>query len=193
MAREDKAEVAHRHTTSDIRGGRFPEGMLPSGIVPSIETAQGAAEDALAEAASKSKVIFSDLTAYGTDFSDGDVWYQRVAGIIIAQWEFTSGAWAARTLDSAVVANLDASKITTGTLSAGTTIIAGDPEGSRIELDAAGLRKYATDGTTVQVDLTGETAEFSGLITGSEIVGGVLKTAGSGACLLYTSPSPRDG
>jgi len=109
MARDDKVSVGHKHTTSDIRGGRFPAGMLPSTIIPSIEATQ-------AEAASKSQVVFSDLAASGTDFSDGDVWYQRVAGIIIAQWEFTSGAWAARTLDSAVIANLDASKITTGTL-----------------------------------------------------------------------------
>jgi len=177
MARDDRAEVAHRHTTSDIRGGRFPEGMLPSGIIPAIETAQGSAEAALAEAASKSQVVFSDLAASGTDFSNGDTWYQRIAGIIIAQWEFTGGAWAARTLDGAVVANLDASKITTGTLSAGTTITAGDAEGSRIELDSAGLRKYATDGTTVQVDLTGEVAAFSGLITGSEIIAGATGAA----------------
>jgi len=177
MALDDKADVGHRHTTSDIRGGRFPEVMLPSTIIPSIETAQSSAEAALAEAASKSKVVFSANAASGTDFSEGDTWYQRVAGIIIAQWEFTAGAWASRTLDSAVVANLDASKITTGTLAAGTTIIAGDPEGSRIELDSAGLRKYAADGTTVQVDLTGDVAAFSGLITGSEIIAGTVGAA----------------
>jgi hypothetical protein len=173
MALDDKAEVTHRHTTSDIRGGRFPEGMLPSTVIPAIEAAQ-------ALAASKSQVIFSALAASGTTYSDGDVWYQRVAGIIIAQWEFTAGAWASRTLDSAVVANLNASKITTGTLSAGTTITAGDPEGSHIELDSAGLRKYAADGTTVQVDLSGGVSTFSGTITGSEIVGGTLRTAVSG-------------
>src|SRR5665647_2086327 len=145
MARDNRASVGHKHTTSDIRGGRCPEGMLPSGIVPSIEAAQ-------ATAASKSKVVFSANAASGTDFSDGDVWYQRAAGIIIAQWEFTGGAWAARTLDGAVVANLDASKITTGTLAAGQTITAGDPAGSRLELDAAGLRQYAADGTTVLLD-----------------------------------------
>jgi len=170
MARDDKANVGHRHTTSDIRGGRFPERMLPSTIIPAIEAAQ-------ATAASKSKVVFSTLAASGTDFSEGDTWYRRAGGIIIAQWEFTSGAWAGRTLDSAVVANLDASKITTGTLSAGTTITAGDPAGSRIELDSAGLRKYATDGMTVQVDLTGDVAAFSGLITGSEIIAGTAGAA----------------
>ena len=60
-------------------------------------------------------------------------------------------------------------------------IVAGTPGGSRVELDSAGLRKYAADGTTVQVDLTGEVAAFSGLITGSEIIGGEIKTANSGA------------
>jgi len=186
MARDDKANVGHRHTTSDVRGGRFPEGMLPSTIIPSIEAAQ-------AEAASKSKVVFSANAASGTDFSDGDIWYQRVTGIIIAQWEFVSGAWASRTLDGAVVANLDASKITTGTLAAGQKITAGDPAGSRVELDSAGLRKYATDGTTVQVDLTGEVAAFSGLITGSEIIGGELRTASSGARIEMGPVGPVGG
>jgi len=78
----------------------------------------------------------------------------------------TVAPWAARTDDGAVAA--------------GTQAIFGDPGASRVELDSAGLRKYATDGTTVQVDLTGEVAAFSGLITGSEIVGGSLRTGDTG-------------
>jgi len=56
-------------------------------------------------------------------------------------------------------------------------LVAGDPVGSRVELDSAGLRKYAADGTTVQVDLTGDVAAFSGLITGSEIIAGTAGAA----------------
>src|SRR5665647_993536 len=56
-------------------------------------------------------------------------------------------------------------------------LVAGTPGGSRVELDSAGLRKYAADGTTVQVDLTGDVAAFSGLITGSEIIAGTAGAA----------------
>jgi hypothetical protein len=57
----------------------------------------------------------------------GDVWFVRNAGtgIITAQWEGTGGTgpssytWTAKTLDNAVIANLDAGKINVGTLSAG--------------------------------------------------------------------------
>ena len=65
-------------------------------------------------------------------------------------------------------------------------LVAGTPGGSRVELDSAGLRKYAADGTTVQVDLTGEVAAFSGLITGSEIIGGVFKTDADGNRVIVT-------
>jgi len=62
-------------------------------------------------------------------------------------------------------------------IAAGGKIIGGDLGGSRVELDSAGLRKYAADGTTVQVDLTGDVAAFSGLITGSEIIAGTAGAA----------------
>ena len=181
MALDDKANVGHKHTTSDIRGGRINEGTLPSTIIPSIEAAQGTADTAVASADGKNTITWSANAANGSGIKAGDTWFQTASGLIVGQWEWSGSAWTVHTIDSLLIANLDAGKITTGTLAAGQTITAGDPEGSRIELDSAGLRKYATDGTTVQVDLTGETAEFSGLITGSEIVGGVLKTAASGA------------
>ena len=157
---------------SDITEGKVKKARLPNDAVYAADLA---IVQAIAEG--KSKIIFSALAASGTNYSTGDVWYQRLAGAIIAQWEFTAGAWASRTLDGAVVVNLTADKITTGTLSAGTTIVAGTPGGSRIELGAAGLRKYAPDGTTVQVDLTGTVAAFSGLITGSEIIAGTVGAA----------------
>ena len=139
---------------SDITEGKVKKARLPNDVVYAADLAivQAIAED-------KSKIIFSALVASGTDYSTGDVWYQRVAGAIIAQWEFTAGAWASRTLDGAVVVNLSASRITTGTLSAGTTIIVGDPAGARVELDSSGLRQYASDGTAVLLN-TADDAMF---------------------------------
>lgn len=78
---------------------------------------------AMTAANGKNKVIYSTSIASGTsqggyDFVEGDTWFQRVGGLIIGQWQFGSGTWGARTIDNAVIANLDAAKIVTGFLDA---------------------------------------------------------------------------
>lgn len=80
-------------------------------------TAQGTADTALSTANGKNKVIFSTSAASGTTgYVAGDIWFQKSGSLIVAQWEFTT-SWQPRTLDSAVIANLDAGKITAGYIS----------------------------------------------------------------------------
>ena len=79
-------------------------------------TASGTANTALTAANGKNKIVFSTSDASGTAYTAGDVWFKKSGTIIVAQWEFVAGAWSARTLDSAVIANLDAGKITAGTI-----------------------------------------------------------------------------
>lgn len=71
---------------------------------------------ALDAANGKNKVIFSTSPASGTaGYVAGDIWFQKNGTLIIGQWEFTT-SWQQRTLDNAVIANLDAGKITAGFL-----------------------------------------------------------------------------
>lgn len=94
------------------------EADLDEAIMDAIDGAVQDAEDALEAANGKNKIIFSEDPASGTTgFVAGDVWFQTDDDLIIAQWEFTT-AWEQRTLDNAVIANLDAGKITTGFLAA---------------------------------------------------------------------------
>ena len=80
--------------------------------------ADGKATTALTTANGKNRIIFSTSAASGTAYSTGDVWFQKSGTLIIGQWEFVAGAWAARTLDNAVIGNLNAGKITAGFISA---------------------------------------------------------------------------
>lgn len=75
-----------------------------------------------------------------------------------------------------------------------TRVIAGNPTGGRVELGPFGLRKYAPDGTTIDVDLsqTGQ-ALFSGVITGSDIIGSTLKTAAAGNRVEVDTVNYADG
>jgi len=78
---------------------------------------------ALTAANGKNRIIFSTSDATGTAdangvaYVSGDTWFKKSGSLIIGQWEFVSGAWAKRTIDNAVIANLDAGKLTAGTIS----------------------------------------------------------------------------
>lgn len=84
-----------------------------------ITKTDSTATTALTAANGKNKIIFATTDATGTTgYVAGDIWFKKSGALIVAQWEFVGGAWAARTLDNAVIANLDAGKIVTGTLDA---------------------------------------------------------------------------
>lgn len=76
----------------------------------------------------------------------GDLWYRRSGAVLIGAWEWDGDSWEPRTFGDAVLANLVADKILTGTLSAATRINVGDPAGDHTEIDGTkGLVAYASD------------------------------------------------
>lgn len=92
--------------------------------------------------ANKNKVTYSTSAASGTSgFVNGDTWFQKDANnTVIAQWEFSSGAWVPKTLNNAVIANLDAGKITTGLIDTSRLVVASRsgnlvPNGQMEEID----------------------------------------------------------
>lgn len=82
------------------------------------DNAQGTASTALTTANGKNKSVFSTSPASGAGYTVGDIWFQTSGGSIVGQWEFTSFGWVSRNIDNAVIANLDAGKITAGILDA---------------------------------------------------------------------------
>lgn len=84
-----------------------------------IAAAQSTANTAVTSANGKNKVIYSTSAASGTTgYVAGDTWFQRDgSNNIIGQWEFTT-SWQSRALDNAVIANLNAAKLTAGTIAA---------------------------------------------------------------------------
>lgn len=107
-----------------IGDGAITQTKLDSVINNAINTAKSDAETALASANGKNRIVYSTSVASGTDdgsgynFINGDTWFQSIGGIIIGQWQFGSGSWGPRALDNAMVANLDAGKITSGFIAA---------------------------------------------------------------------------
>lgn len=86
---------------------------------------------------------------------------------------------------SVTAATIQAGAVTAEKLEAilelATRLVAGDPDGARVELNEDGLRVYSSDGTLViRFDSADGSAAFTGTITGSTFTGGVLQTATSG-------------
>lgn len=155
----------------------------------SIATAQATANG-------KNKVYYSTSTPGSTANTAGDIWWQYSGGVIIAQWTGAGGTtWTSNTIGNAVIANLDAGKITTGFLNvAGTVKIGTATTGSRVEFTPLGLFAYNGSTTTVQILAADGSAEFSGRIYGSRFestgytagtTGIALAPSGSGNTIFF--------
>lgn len=82
--------------------------------VPSAEAVQ----EVLDAANGKNKITFSIDTPSIDGTAEGDIWFQRDGDLIVGQWRWTGADWAPQEIDGQVIANLDAGRITTGTLAA---------------------------------------------------------------------------
>ena len=135
----------------------------------------GAISTAQSTADGKNKVNYSTSDPGSTANTAGDIWWKYASGIVIAQWTGAGGtSWTSNTIGNAVIANLDAGKITTGYLDVAGTVKITTSEtasvtggfASRIELNSTGF--YAYNGTVATVSITNTgTAVFSGTVNAS--------------------------
>lgn len=145
----------------------------------SIATALSAANAAQSTADGKNKVIYSLSTPSGSGTASGDIWWQyNASGIIIGQWEWSGSSWVPKTIGSAVIANLDAGKITAGTISVAISLEAATITGGSININSGtfvvttGGAVTITSGSfninsgTFQVSTTGAITATSGSIGG---------------------------
>jgi hypothetical protein len=94
--------------------------------------AQTTAVGAQTTANGKNTVTYSATGPGSTPNTAGDIWWEyTTGGIIIAQWTGAGGtSWTPNTVGSAVIANIDAGKITTGILDASLVTVTTSPSAS---------------------------------------------------------------
>jgi hypothetical protein len=109
------------------------------------------------------KITYSASAPSGSGVHDGHTWFQITSNVVVGQWRWIGGAWVAHTMDNVVIANLDAAKITTGTLAAA-RIAASSITADKIDTGAVTAIKIAADA-----------------IDGKVITGATVRTAASGA------------
>ena len=156
-------------------------------------TAFAAANTAVQTANGKNKVTYSTSAPGSTANTAGDIWWQYTTGNIISgQWTGLGGtSWQANTVGNAVIANLDAGKITSGFIQAarinagtitstmiattaldartitGSTIQTSSAATSKVILDTSGLRAINSGGTTTVNIGSDGSASFNGSETAS--------------------------
>ena len=141
-----------------------------------VSAQDGAISTAQSTANGKNKVYYDTVVPGSTPNTAGDIWWQYASGIVIGQYVGAGGtSWTSAPIGNAVIANLDAGKITTGYLDvAGTVKIttsatasaSANANAARIEISSLGF--YAYNGSTATVSITNTgTAAFTGAITGS--------------------------
>ena len=152
---------------------------------PTITTLEDGVTTAQSTADGKNKVYYSATTPGATANQAGDIWWQYSGGIIIGQWTGAGGtSWTANTIGNAVIANLDAGKITTGYLSAA-RIAAGTITSSMIQAGAI-TADMITTGTMSAARISGGTItssiiDTSGYITTSGVLTANTLSVGSTA------------
>ena len=123
----------------------------------------------------KNKVYYNTSGPGSTANTAGDIWWQYSGSIVVGQFVGLGGtSWQSAPIGNAVIANLDAGKITTGFLDVAgsvrvTTSAAASGTGGftpRIEINSSGFFAYNGSTATVSITNTG-TALFTGQITGS--------------------------
>ena len=154
-------------------------------------TAFAAANTAVQTANGKNKVTYSLSGPGTTSNTAGDIWWQyNASNIITGQWTGLGGtSWQANTVGNAVIANLDAGKITAGfidgarinagtitsTMIATTALDARTITGStvrtsagvnRVELNSSGLFVFSNNTPVVSLN-AGGTASFTGSVSAS--------------------------
>jgi hypothetical protein len=167
-----------------------------------ISTAQSTANG-------KNKVFYSTSAPGSTANTAGDIWWQYSSGIVVGQFVGAGGtSWTSAPIGNAVIANLDAGKITTGFLDvAGTVKITTSATASgtggftpRIEINSSGFFAYNGSVATVSITNSG-TAVFTGEIKGSTFTstnypsgtGLALAPTGTGNSILFNVSGSQIG
>lgn len=157
-------------------------------------SAQSTANAAQSTANGKNKVTYSTSAASGSGTTTGDIWFQyTTGGVITAQWTWNGSSWVSNTLNSTVIASLDAGKITAGTISVALTLQAATITGGSININS-GTFQVSTGGAvtisagslninsgTFQVTTGGALTATSATITGTiNATGGYIGSSSNG-------------
>jgi hypothetical protein len=149
----------------------------------SITTALNTANAAQSTADGKNKITYSNSAPGSTANKAGDIWWQYgTGGVISGQWTGAGGtSWTPSTIGSTVIANLDAGKITAGTISVAISLSAATITGGSIDIGSGTFKVTSSGAVTItsgSININSSTFILSsaGKLTCSDVVitGGTL-------------------
>ena len=165
----------------------------------SIATALSTANAAQTSANGKNKVTYSASAASGSGTTAGDIWWQYSGGNIVGQWTWNGSSWVSNQITSTVIANLDAGKITAGTISVAISLEAATITGGSININSGTFVVTSSGAVTItagsfninsgtfQVSSAGAITASAGTIAGWTLASGYF-TNSAADTFLYANP-----
>lgn len=165
----------------------------------SIATALSTANAAQTSANGKNKVTYSASAASGSGTTAGDIWWQYSGGNIVGQWTWNGSSWVSNQITSTVIANLDAGKITAGTISVAISLEAATITGGSININSGTFVVTSSGNVTItagsfninsgtfQVSSAGAITASAGTIAGWTLASGYFTNTGADT-FLYANP-----
>ena len=108
----------------------------------------------------KNTIHYSTSSPSGSGTNVGDIWWQYSGSTLIGQWSWNGSSWNPAPITNAVIANLDAGKITTGILNA-IEINAGTG-GTAFHVSPSGY--MSAQGVYIKGNITADSGTFNGTI-----------------------------
>jgi hypothetical protein len=148
------------------------------------EEAETAATAAQTTANGKNKIVRSTADASGTvGYTAGDLWWKMAdtgaASNVLDQWTYDGAEWNKNPLTNAVIATLDAAKITTGYLAAD-RIEAASIAGTKISagtIEAVNIKALTITAAEIAAETITAAKIATATITADQIAGGTITAA----------------
>lgn len=133
---------------------------LGTNLQGEIDGLQQQIDDIIIDGPGGVQIVYSSNTPSGTDFPEGSTWYQWNSNReIVAQWTFEGGSWVSVALNDQFIPNLNAGKITSGTI-----------HSDRIGADSITAGKIAADAITGREILAGSITALDAVFENGAIV-----------------------
>ena len=145
-------------TTNSVAPVVYANSSDTASLSTQITTAQNTANG-------KNTVTYSTSAPSGSGTRTGDIWWQYSGGIVIGQSSWNGSSWVSSPISSAVIANLDAAKITSGIISS----IEYNNGSGTFRVTAAGA--LTASSATITGTITSTSGSIGGFAIGSNYIG----------------------
>ena len=155
-------------------------GMTTTAVTPVVTATSTDVAVVQASANGKNVITYSSASPSGSGTRVGDIWWQYSGATVIGQWAWSGSAWTSAPITNAVIANIDAAKITTGYIDVANRIQAGSIDAAKITantITASQIASSTITATQIAASTITATQIAASTITATQIAASTITAA----------------